>query len=849
MRFNKAWFWVPALLCAAACGMMMVRGDRLYWGPADSDLSNQFYPWHVFIHRWFARGVWPAWDPHVFSGYPTLETQQMLALNPVHLLSLCMPANWGLIFFMAIHTLVAGGGMAWGLWKWGRCSAMAAALGAGLYVFSGLFAVRVMAGHFTVVAALAWWPLAALSVLRIVRLVSPPGSTMGLVQQGLTLLGQLRAQARLRRLVAVSGVAHAMVLLAGGPQYVVYLFYMDLAIMLAVYRRGRLMSSLLAVAFPWILAVGISAPQWLPALWYLPYSIRALIPAGSTGLNLDSLLNLWLEAISPFPFGNDLTRSHLHFKNVWETATYPGTVALILAMAALLRTGWWVIAKARGATRAPAISPLTLAGALALLAGFYMIIGAWLPGFSGFREPAKARAIAAFAVSMLGAAAFDGFLRRGAGWRACTAVAVAVSGAMLAAALRWSAPGRFLTLVESFGVPMDHAAHTAYMAVKANPAPAASAYTVAMLSAAAVLVVCGVAMALLRKRDNLLLPALMVIALADPFMTHSPSWLARHPWANLGLPAPVLDYLKPKLASPKLDFPWRVALNSSIINRTHLVDGLYETYGYDPLMPAFGVGRLLIPRIQGVMAESTTDTRAARLDRVGIRYDLSHCEQQDVPFENDLETTCILTVDNANLFAVTQQVVAGSPGNNLFGPDMQGTHYVMPAGRGTRLGAAPHIPSKFRKMILTDFAPLGIPDVTTSDSPTSQPVSARREQGATPLPLTRPDEWRIRIRQDRPALAVLKTTWLPGWTVSIEGEKETPALIANNWMCAAIVPAGDHVVTFRYRPVAWWPSLTIAAASSLITLVLLLRRRPLRGGPGVSSSIPAPAPHHNPPAS
>src|SRR5690606_13897211 len=123
----------------------------------------------VFVHRWLMRGVFPWWDPHVFSGYPTLETQQMLALNPIHLLTLMLPAHWGLPMQMALHTAIAATGTALALWKWGRTSPMAAVAGAAAWAFGALFTVRVTAGHFTVVAAISWWPLAALSLLRLVR--------------------------------------------------------------------------------------------------------------------------------------------------------------------------------------------------------------------------------------------------------------------------------------------------------------------------------------------------------------------------------------------------------------------------------------------------------------------------------------------------------------------------------------------------------------------------------------------------------------------------------------------------------------------------------------------------------
>src|SRR5690606_7529718 len=130
---SKWWFLAPLVICISLCSLMLRGEGTLYWGPLESDLTNQFYPWQVFIHRWIMRGVLPYWDPHVFSGYPTIETQQMLALNPVHLLSLLLSPEFGLMAMMAGNTVIGCAAMCWGLWHWGRLSALASAAGGVLY--------------------------------------------------------------------------------------------------------------------------------------------------------------------------------------------------------------------------------------------------------------------------------------------------------------------------------------------------------------------------------------------------------------------------------------------------------------------------------------------------------------------------------------------------------------------------------------------------------------------------------------------------------------------------------------------------------------------------------------------
>jgi len=88
---------------------------------------------------------------------------------------------------------------------------------------------------------------------------------------------------------------------------------------------------------------------------------------------------------------------------------------------------------------------------------------------------------------------------------------------------------------------------------------------------------------------------------------------------------------------------------------------------------------------------------------------------------------------------------------------------------------------------------------------------------------------RVRIRSSSAGetLLVLKDSWYPGWKAFIGGG-EAPIYRVNGCFRGVIVPPGDHVVDFRYRPRTVYLS---GAVSTLVTLALLafsLRRR----GPG-----------------
>lgn len=82
----------------------------------------------------------------------------------------------------------------------------------------------------------------------------------------------------------------------------------------------------------------------------------------------------------------------------------------------------------------------------------------------------------------------------------------------------------------------------------------------------------------------------------------------------------------------------------------------------------------------------------------------------------------------------------------------------------------------------------------------------------------------VRVQSDGPGHVVLADTWYPGWSAMVDGER-AEILRADYLLRAVAVPAGEHRVSFRYRP---W-SFVIGAALSFFSLVLtvwLLRNRP-----------------------
>jgi hypothetical protein len=82
--------------------------------------------------------------------------------------------------------------------------------------------------------------------------------------------------------------------------------------------------------------------------------------------------------------------------------------------------------------------------------------------------------------------------------------------------------------------------------------------------------------------------------------------------------------------------------------------------------------------------------------------------------------------------------------------------------------------------------------------------------------LTRtPNELRLAVSTDRPALLVVADNWFPAWRATVDGE-DAPVLRAYHTLRAVPVRAGEHEVVMRYRSrivtVSLWLSLGLFVA-------------------------------------
>jgi hypothetical protein len=78
-----------------------------------------------------------------------------------------------------------------------------------------------------------------------------------------------------------------------------------------------------------------------------------------------------------------------------------------------------------------------------------------------------------------------------------------------------------------------------------------------------------------------------------------------------------------------------------------------------------------------------------------------------------------------------------------------------------------------------------------------------------------PTYWRIETNNESPALLILAENTYPGWQVTVDG-RATEALTAYTTLRAVCIPAGRHMVEWRYIPTIYWIGGGVTVLSLLI---------------------------------
>ena len=98
-----------------------------------------------------------------------------------------------------------------------------------------------------------------------------------------------------------------------------------------------------------------------------------------------------------------------------------------------------------------------------------------------------------------------------------------------------------------------------------------------------------------------------------------------------------------------------------------------------------------------------------------------------------------------------------------------------------------------------------------------------------------PENVRVRVETPQPAVLVLLDAYEKGWTARLANDVEVPIQRANALVRAVVVPAGAHVVTFRYETPLLRAGAAVSLAGALLCLGLMGQAWRQKHKPGTGS--------------
>lgn len=754
--------------------LLLVLALALFYGPALAggrflyrDTGRMHVPVKQFIGAELRAGRFPAWNPYYGLGMPTVGAAVDGVLHPFTALTAVLPTHAVVTLWILLSHLAAGLGAAAWARRLGASHAAAGAAAFG-YAFAGFLVSST--DNLTYLTALATVPwIFAAADLWVAR--GRPGAL------GLLALASL--------LCAAAGDPQGWgIALLGVPAFALLLGPAELP------ASRRLLRGAIGLA----VCVAAAAPVILPLLEWLPHSTRArpLDPITHLRWNLSPLRLLELVVPGVLRDGGGVVLSLLHSRlsdpetsTPWVTSVYVGVAASALAVAAAWRD-----------RRARILAVLALVATWAAMghhAGFGQV-AARLPVLGSFRYWEKLAVWPALLLSVAAALGVDR-LRSDAALAHRVALGAAAFGAA-ALALTLAAPTAAAAIVGERGE------ETATLA--------------AMLGE--------------NLRDGLLHAGAMGLVLAGA------TWLARRRLAAApALLAAVvaLDLMGANVRAyhlhrPETDRP-PSALASWLAARGRLERTLTP---FEPLAVRRGFSASESQNWYGALTLSSAWNVAYGVGSFDVYSGPIPGRLFDV--SDPLAPNAL--VPNVGLWDVGFVVVPGDPRGAAI-PNVPPSAPIV--ARDPRVPAwlfeIPHRPRAYvaREVAQVDRAGARAFALDPASASTDRtvvegaiPPGLAPGEGSAEVVRDEPTAVDVRVHAAAPSLLVLNDAFAPGWRARLGGG-ELPIVAANYLARGVWVPAGEHVVAFRYSTPGLPAGIAIAAltAAGIGAWALARRRR------------------------
>jgi len=714
------------------------------------DPVQQYYPWRHFAVETLRQGILPLWDPYAFAGTPFVANLQSAIFYPLNVLFLVMPLWKAFTWGAALHVFLAGA-FTCGLLRTLGLRRFPALIGAVAFMFNGFLVAWLEYPAFGL-WVMIWLPLVLLLHERAVR-------------------------RRSWAWTVATGVAIGVQFTGGQLQFAAYLviFWLAYALLRWLWPlpgERRTAWPALVVVSAGLLGLALAAAQLLPTLELAPRSHRPMMPPSSIRGFALPFSHLVLYLVPNF-FGNPVDYNYWGHVAAgrpgepgffWESSGYLGAATLVLAF---VGAGLW-------RKPLPRIVLVLAVGCLLLALGtpLYLVLYHLVPGFKQLGGVARTLYPAAFALACLAAFGADSLIgdeRRDLRWFWRVAPAAVAAAILLAVA-------RFWPMVQALSQEPGLAAVPGYLARQV---------IIAAALLAAMFAVTGLRQRRLLAASTFGAAALAVCAV-DLFVFGFPFNPATDPKMAY-FETPSIKYVQEHLGDARMLSIGANAMDWMPPN-TPTVFHLRDIQGSDSLWWRRTL-RLLQAAQPGAPRPDWSNLDSPILDLLAVRYLLT---TRDVTSPHwrlaatfpDEPTRIYEHVTAFPRCWVLYETVSAEA--TLSMPGL--SQFVLLPRRYT--STTPRILFRGTEHLLSEWnpEPLALDDLSATHVQTTAQV--RRGAG----------------------IVVIADPAYPGWRVTVDG-KPARGLVANYLFRAVAVPAGRHVVEWKYDPTSFRFGLFISLAA------------------------------------
>ena len=429
----KKGFNLPLVMIALGplllLGGLIIRGEALFWGTP----VLQFYPWRAYAWESLLNGSMPLWNPLNGMGAALAANYQLALYYPPGWLLYGAAALGGTAWMAWAHTVLAVAHLVWAGWGMVRLARQIGLNDLGQVVcglafsMGGYLAAR--QGFFSMIWTAAWLPW--------------------IIQAAEEMVDSSVLPIKWRRLPSMRMVIFlSFMLLAGHAQLSWYILLLVSAwIIWRGWQVGRMAgvgSVVLNLGAAGVCAGLVAGVQLIPTFEYLMQSQRS----GMVDYEIAMSYSFWpwrfITLLAPDSFGNPGHGDYWGYANYWEDAIYIGLLPILLALGTIsaIFTG----RKKENQRSLLIFFWITVVIGVLLALGSNTPVFPWLyryvPTFDMFNAPARYMIWVSFMLSLLAGVGASRWARpegRTLYWtRLATAGAVAVS---IGAGLAWYGAG------------------------------------------------------------------------------------------------------------------------------------------------------------------------------------------------------------------------------------------------------------------------------------------------------------------------------------------------------------------------------------------------------------------------